>query len=218
MKLSSETLDILKNFSYINKNIMIRKGNVVRTMSPSKTIVGKAVIDEEFPQDLAIYDLNRFLNTYNLFEDADILFSDNHLVIASGESRITYSYADPSILVIARDQDLKLGNVVTTVSLSSEVFSAVEKARKTLGLEDIAIEGDGSSLRIRALDSSGKTKDNYSLVLGDTDKNFKAVFKAENMEFIKQNYEVSISSNGLSHWVGDKVEYWAVMLADHSKF
>ena len=61
MKIDANTMTILKNFAKINSSILINEGNILKTVSPTKTIVGKAAVSTVFEQKFAIYDLNRFL-------------------------------------------------------------------------------------------------------------------------------------------------------------
>ena len=58
MRLSTETVALLKNFSSINQSILIRAGKQLRTMSVMKNILVESDITEEFSRDVAIYDLN----------------------------------------------------------------------------------------------------------------------------------------------------------------
>ena len=47
MKLSENTVNILKNFSTINQNILVKEGSQLRTMSTMKNILGEAgIIDK----------------------------------------------------------------------------------------------------------------------------------------------------------------------------
>jgi len=217
MKLSDKTISVLKNFAAINKSILLHEGNVIRTISPFKTVMAKATIDEEFPKEVGIYELPRFLNTLNLFEGADIEFGERYLTIESGPSKIKYAYADPSLFAAAKKKDLNITDVIQTVDLSQSVLFAIDKARKTLGLEDIALEGVGGKLYIKVLDGTGKSNDEYALELGESEKDFRAVFKSENMEVMSRDYTVSISSKGITHWKADDVEYWIVLVANTSK-
>ena len=57
MKLNSETVNVLKNFSTINQNLLIKEGNTLTTMSAMKNIVAKATIEETFPKEIAIISL-----------------------------------------------------------------------------------------------------------------------------------------------------------------
>ena len=77
MKLSDATLDVLKNFSTINQNILVKEGSKFRTMSTMKNILGEANIGEVFPKEFGIYDLNEFLGVLSLTKDADLDFDND---------------------------------------------------------------------------------------------------------------------------------------------
>ena len=77
MKLSDNTLNILKNFAGINNSILVKQGNKLRTISMAKNILAEADISEEFPRDFAIYDLNQFLNGLSLHQDPDLDFNED---------------------------------------------------------------------------------------------------------------------------------------------
>ena len=62
MKLSDQTISILKKFRNINQSIVFKNGQKLRTISVAKNILAEATITEEFSRDFAIYDLNQFLN------------------------------------------------------------------------------------------------------------------------------------------------------------
>ena len=79
MKLSSDTITVLKNFSTINQNLQIGKGSSISTMSAMKNIVAKAEVKEKFVREFAIYDLNEFLSALSLFEKPDLTFKDDLL-------------------------------------------------------------------------------------------------------------------------------------------
>ena len=77
MKLSDNTISVLKNYSTINQNLMINMGSTLNTMSAMKNIVAKATVEETFEKDVAIYDLNEFLACMSLFQNLDLDFQDN---------------------------------------------------------------------------------------------------------------------------------------------
>ena len=62
MNLSDKTLTVLKNFAGINNSILVKEGNQLRTISVAKNILAEAYIEENFPRQFGIYDLNQFLN------------------------------------------------------------------------------------------------------------------------------------------------------------
>ena len=65
MKFTDNTIVLLKNFSAINTNLQFTTGNVLKTISPQKNILAKTEVEEHFPQDFAIYDMNKFLDEIN---------------------------------------------------------------------------------------------------------------------------------------------------------
>ena len=100
MKLSDSTLAVLKNFAGINNSILVKKGNQLRTISVAKNILAEAEIPEDFPRDVAIYDLNQFLNGLSLHQDPNLDFTENsHITIKEGRRRVKYFYADPQVII-----------------------------------------------------------------------------------------------------------------------
>ena len=69
MKLSKQSIEILKNFNTINSNLHIVPGRDQVTVSPMKNIMVEAKFEEDFPVEFAIWDLSKFLGTLSLFED-----------------------------------------------------------------------------------------------------------------------------------------------------
>ena len=45
MKISTNTVNVLKNFAKINPSIVVQEGNVLKTISPSKTIMARANVE-----------------------------------------------------------------------------------------------------------------------------------------------------------------------------
>ena len=81
MKLSNETIGVLKNFGSINQNLVIKEGNIMTTMSAMKNIVAKADVTETFPREVAIYDLNEFLSSLSLFAEPVLDFQEPYRVL-----------------------------------------------------------------------------------------------------------------------------------------
>ena len=81
MKLSDYTTSVLKNFATINQNLVIKEGSTIATMSAMKNIVAKAEVEETFPKEIAIYDLNEFLGSISLFVVRVLEFEEQYLII-----------------------------------------------------------------------------------------------------------------------------------------
>ena len=98
MKLSEHTISVLKNFASINQNLVIKEGSELQTMSAMKNIVSKATVEENFPKEFAIYDLNEFLSAMSLFDDPELDFGDNSVLISQGSQDLRYFYSDPTVV------------------------------------------------------------------------------------------------------------------------
>lgn len=208
MKLETRTTQILRNFSSINPSIIFTPGNVISTVSPTKTILAKAKITQEFKSRFAIYDLSRFLGTISLFDDPELDIHDKYLTIKQGLREINYNFADENCIAVPPSKNIVLNNAEVSFSIKELELQELIKALSVLSLPDIAIVGDGETMSIQATDCKNPTSDNYSLSVGETSDNFKIFIKAENFKVIIGDYDVSVSSKGISHFKGVDIEYW----------
>lgn len=211
MKLDSNTVKVLKNFSSINSSIMIKEGNVVRTISPSKTVMAKATLTQDFPKTFAIHDVSRFLGTVSLTDDADLNFGDKSVSISHGKQSCNYGYTDASLIVVAPEKDINLDGAEVSFRLTEEDLATVHRALGVLSLPEIAVVGKGGKMFLQAVDTKGTTNDVFSVELGDTTSTFRMVFRSENIKLMAGDYDVKISAKGLSHFKGDGIEYWVAV-------
>ena len=212
MKLSESTINVLKNFATINAGMQFKEGSVVRTINKGQNVLGKATIKESFEKDFVIYDLNRFLSLYSSLNDPEIVVNadSNNITIKSGTSKTTYGLADESMIVAPPAKELKIENAEVNFRLTKEDMSQVLKLSGILGLPNIAVIGDGTSISISALDVKNPDSDDFSIKVGETSANFKLIFVTENLKMVPGTYDVAISSKGISHFkhATDAIEYW----------
>ncbi len=215
MKLSDKTVGILKNFSTINQNILIKEGSKLRTMSTMKNILAEADVSEAFPADFGIYDLNEFLGVLTLAKDADLNFDNQAFLTAdSGQTRIKYMYSDPSILTVP-PETFNAPETDVNFSMPQDILTSVLKASAVMQLPDITITSNGNpGVEVTATDLKNTSSNNYTQVLDIDRQPFECRFKAENLKMISGDYEVNVSTSaGVSHWVGTDVSYWIAMEA-----
>ena len=211
MKLSKHTLNMLKNFSDINMSIEIKQGNILRTVSVQKNILAQAELEDTFPQDFAIYELNRFLGAVSLFDDPEFTFNGKSTNIGTARHSVDYVYCDPSMIVTPPENNINFPDPEVKFILSQNALSQVMKASNVLGTPEIAVESDSDIISIKALDVNNDSTDTFKVELEETsDHTFSFVFKTENMKMVPGNYNVEISSKGISHFAlqGQKLEYW----------
>jgi hypothetical protein len=218
MNLSSDTVSLLKNFSDINQNILVKPGNKVQTISTMKNILAEAEISEKFESEFAIYDLPEFLRSVELFEKPELKFNGgSNVQIADSNSKqaIKYFFADKSVIV-SPTKNINMPDKEVTFTFKKETFAKLLKAATTLNLPDVAVKGDGKSIKIIATDKKNKSSNEYSLTVGETDKNFMAYFKTENFKMISDDYDVAISKQKISHFVNRNkpIQYWIALEPD----
>lgn len=199
MKLSRETLTILKNFSAINGNIKFKPGNVLSTISPQRNIMASVTISETFPSEFCIYDLSQFLGVISLFTEPDIEFEDKMARIKEGKTQIKYFAADETVLMLPPDKQIKFPGADVTFTVTQQMISAIQKTGSVLSVPDVSFIGDGETLILRVSDiKSGSNA--YEVELGSTDKTFTANIRLDNMKMIGQDYVVELSSKKISKW------------------
>ena len=216
MNISTNTLSVLKNFSDINQNILVKPGNKIQTISTMKNILAEAEVTEKFDSEFAIYDLPEFLRAVESYEKPALKFNGgSNVTIHQGEEETKYFFADKSVIV-APTKAINMPDQYVSFTLKKEDFARLQRAITTLNLPDVAVVGDGKNIKLVATDKKNKSSNDYSEVIGETDKKFNAYFKAENLKVIGDDYDVEISQQKISHFVNRNkpVQYWIALEPD----
>ena len=199
MKLSDSTLTVLKNFAGINNSILVKQGSKLRTISVAKNILAEADISEDFPKDVAIYDLNQFLNGLSLHQDPNLDFTEeSYLTIREGKRRVKYFYADPQVIISPPDKEISLPTEDVCFQLESITLEKLLKAAAVYQLPDLAAVGEAGVVKLVVRDKKNDTSNEFAVVVGETDKDFTFNFKVENIKIIPGAYDVVISSKLLA--------------------
>ena len=199
MKLSDSTLTVLKNFAGINNSILVKEGKKLRTISVAKNILAEANITEEFPRDVAIYDLNQFLNGLGLHSDPDLDFSpESYIAIKEGKRRVKYFYADPQVITAPPEKEINLPTEDVCFQLDSTALDKLLKAAAVYQLPDLSAVGENGVVKLVVRDKRNDTSNEYAVVVGETTKNFTFNFKVENIKIIPGAYDVVVSQKLLS--------------------
>jgi hypothetical protein len=217
MKLSDNTLTILKNFAGINNSILVKQGNKLRTISVAKNILAEADITEEFPRNFAIYDLNQFLNGLGLHQDPELDFTnDSYITIREGKRRVKYFYADPNVIISPPEKEIKLPSQDVCFQLEHASLEKLLKAASVYQLPDLSAIGEAGVIRLVVRDKKNDTSNEYSIVVGETDKEFTFNFKVENIKIIPGAYDVVVSEKLLSQFSNVKynLKYYIALEPD----
>jgi len=224
MKLSNDTLSVLKNFGNINQGIYFKKGKVLKTVSSGKNILAEATINEEIPADFGVYNLNEFLSVVSLHKDTPTFeFTEKSAVIIGnkGRSKTNYRFCEPTMLTVPPEKQLTMPSTEISFEMTAEDFDWILRSASVLGSPQIAIQSDGEKINIATLDTSNDAAhtDALEIAKGNGDK-YSMVFKTENItKVLAGGYDVQISSKGISHFKNKKsnLQYWITTEAG-SKF
>lgn len=195
MKFTPYTINILKNFYEINPGICFTVGNVIKTMSASKSIIASAVVDVKFLDQFCISDLARFLNTLSLFKDPELEIDGSFINISDENSSVKYILASEKTITRAPTRainfpDDPICDFVLTQADMQDVFKVVS----VLGLKEVEISGDGKFLVVKGIDLENRIQDSYKKEIGTTDKVYSAIFKLENLnKLLPDDYNVKIA-------------------------
>ena len=218
MKLSEHTISVLKNFASINQNLVIREGSALQTMSAMKNIVARSGVEENFPKEMAIYDLNEFLAALSLFTSPVLEFDEQYVTIkeeSNPTNSLKYFYSDPSV-VQSPSKTITMPSEDITFELSSGDLSKMKRASAVIGAPDMVLENTDEPFKgiLNAIDKKNDTANNYSLDISTNgDGQFKFYFKVENLKLMDGSYDVSVSSRNISNFKSKNsdVEYWIAL-------
>jgi hypothetical protein len=215
MQLTKTTLSLLQNFAAINPNLLLQAGSTIKTISEAKTILGQATVSEVFPREVAIYDLNEFLSIYSLIEDGDLVFGENSVTVTNGSNSVEYFYASPELITTAT-RDVKLPLCEVKLVLTNAILAKVKKAASVLGHSHLIVSGNNGVITLQIADQNNVTANKYSVTIDEDNEcreQFKFVFLISNLKMLSGDYNVSLSSKLISHFVNSNaaVEYWVAL-------
>lgn len=215
MKLSSKTIDVLKNFASINTNILVREGDVLRTISTGKSVFAKATVAETFPKEFAIYDLNTLLSIISLEDDHDIEFGEKSMKITQGGDWFEYYYSSPAIVVAAPNKDIECDEFYT-FALTKKDVQKIVKAASVIGAATITVKSDADIVTLVVGDRKEDTANSFSKNIGASSEAFECHIAVTNFLLMADDYAVTISKKKLIRFASQNVgvEYFVAMEPD----
>jgi hypothetical protein len=200
--LSTETLEVLKNFASINPNLVVKAGEPLTTIAEAKNVFAKATIPEPFESDFGIYDLNEFINVVNLVGDPTLEFNDECAVIKNGSSKASYRFADPAILTAPTSQ-IKMPDAEVSVTV-------------TEGHSVVSVTGNEGTISLSVTDAKNSSANTFDMVIdedNDCTAEFDFQFLIANIRVVGGDYKVDISSKFISRWENTvaPIEYYIAL-------
>lgn len=223
MKLSEDTINILKNFSSVNQSLQFKPGTTLRTISPLKTIFVEATVNDSFPKEAAIYDLNKLLAKVSLYKEAELEFSSSKLNITTESKKKNdyISYCSSQVITTPPDKSISIGDPDCTFTLSQEDFDWMKRSAGISGSPNFVFESDGSTITFTATDVKDDASDKSTIEIGvGNGEVFRVVMKVENFKLMDGSYDVAIAKKGLARFKNKDVSitYFIAIEAASSKF
>lgn len=223
MKLSDNTISILKNFSTINQSLQFKNGNTLRTISGLRTIFVEATVNENFPKTFALYDLNKFLAKVSLYKEAELDFEEDRVLIATENKKKSdyIKYCSTQVIVVPPEKNITLDKADCLFSLSQEDLEWMRKNAGISGSPNFVFESDGSTIYFIATDLKDDSADQSKIEIGTGNGNvFKVAMKVENFKMMDGSYDVAVSKKGLAQFKHKTIPitYYIAIEAANSKF
>ena len=219
--LSKTTLSVLKNFSTLNSNILVKPGNVLRTITPSKNGMAEATVEETFDVEFGIWDLSKFLGVISLFSAPKFEFGEKSVIIHGGNgSRVTYFYSEPRLLTTPT-KNVNMPSISLSVDITEKTFAELQKASSVLQLPDLSFVNENDRIMAVVSDLQDPTTNNYKVDVGVNKSNseFSLNFKIENIKILPGDYTIEFSKNVVGQFTNETLDlkYWFAM-ETNSKF
>jgi hypothetical protein len=216
MKISTDTIKLLQNFASVNNNLRIRPGRELMTISPQKNIFAKATVNETFPKDFCVYDLNSLLSLLTLMEDQDIDFGETSLKISKDGGEFEFFYADESVIIAPEaGKSIAVDNHYSFKMSSTDVLM-LNKAAAIVGAKFISVVSKAGKTTLSVGDPKTASSNSYKRTLESSEHEFNCRLAVENFKVVPDAYNVTISKKKFFHFKHDTkaLEYWLAMEPD----
>ena len=221
MNISENTIQILKNYGTINPNFIARKGNTITTISEAKNILSSCSVEEEFNQDMGIYDLNEFLNVLSLVDQPKLNMEEKWVTISdqTGRSKIKYFFTDPEMLTSPTEKMIQNAGSMESFEISfildNDTLNKVKRAASALGHTSMKVESKGTDgVVLMVFDTENPTSNTFSIdVPGQGQGEGQYVINISNLKIVPGDYDVKISNKNISNFIHKEkpIQYWIAL-------
>ena len=202
MKLSENTLTVLKNFASINSGVVLNPGKTQKTISPEKSILVEATIEDNIPSEFGIYDLNQFLGIFTFLKNPEITFGNDQVVLSDGEFSFTYRGCSTNLIIKPPEKQLVLKDITTKFSLANATSQKLIRIATLSSLPNLSVVGKNGDLLLKIHEKANDTSNDGVQKIGDyAGKDFIATFKTENLKLLPDDYNVEIQAGAFAKFV-----------------
>jgi|TARA_R110000851_G_scaffold141324_2_gene279197 hypothetical protein len=209
MKIDKNIINILKNFSQNSLSLSVKKGNKIGVISESRNTIAESYLPVPFERDFAVYDLSKFISCLSMFSSPELTFQKTYVTIGDDNRSINYMYVDEDLInkCVIPEHKLTIEPQVAEFNITAQNLKDAEKALSVLSVPNIVFEGKSGVLKMIVCDVKTASGNTFEIDVGETDKVFKAIFLAENIKIINDDYRI-VLGQGVSKFYGNIIEYW----------
>lgn len=202
MKFSENTLAVLKNFATINSGVVLNAGRTQKSISPEKSILVEATLEDDVPSQFGIYDLNQFLGNVTTLKNPELTFTNDSVTIDDGDLALTYHACSANLIITPPEKELALKTVDVKFELSNATLSKLLKLASMNSLPNLSVVGKNGELRLKIHEKANDTSNHGSVKIGEYAGNdFSASFKTENLKLIPDDYTVELQNGAFAKFV-----------------
>lgn len=213
MKLTKETLNILKNFSTLNNGIILKKGNMLITKNITNVVYAEAELNQEIDEEICIYDLQSFLGSINLVgDDADITVGQTTGNIVISSNRITINYpASNSAAIISPKGRVNVPAGDVEYNLPADELKQIMKMARQLSVDRLEFMPLNGRLIIRGWEEVDKEHPNeqFKIDMGEYTgtADFHFYIRMDNMKLMDGDYKISFNRKKIAWFETEHVSY-----------
>jgi len=215
MKISSDTLSILKNFSDINDGIHFKKGSLLATWHPAQFILAEATIKEEIPQDFTVFDLRQFLSVNSLFDEPEYSFESDKVIVTANNRSVNFLFSEPSLVLDPENRTTKyrentLKGSIAKANITKEELKSLKQSAAILALPDIFVTGQNDTITFSVQNAENTGTNSFKVVVkGEVQEDFSSIMRCEHLKMLDGDYEF-VSHPKLAYFknVNTPIEYW----------
>lgn len=202
MKLSENTLSVLKNFATINSGVVLNAGKIQKTISPEKSILVEATLDDDIPTPFGIYDLNRFLGNLTTLKNPELTFNNESVTLDDGEFSFDYHACSANLIITPPNKDIMLQTIDVTFSLPNVILQKLLKVATMNSLPNLSVVGKNGELLLRIHEKANDTSNSGTMKIGEyAGQDFTATFNTENLKLLSDDYTVEIQKGAFAKFV-----------------
>lgn len=205
MKLSENSLSVLKNFASINSGVVLKKGETQKTISPEKSILVEATLEDSIPTEFGIYDLNQFLGIVTTLKNPELTFGKDLVTLDDGELSVTYRGCSSNLIITPPEKELVLKDITTKFSLANATSQKLLKVASMINLPNLSVIGKDGELLLKIHERANDTSNDGVQKIGEyAGKDFTATFKTDNLKLLPDDYNVEIQAGAFAKFVNHK--------------